>query len=373
MSRDCDCVFETSRPIRQVVRTRTRTPTMPLHLLGKKSWHVYNADNVSRVRRDEADAQARREAAEQRMQAEDAAYRTALLRGEDPVKPTVSSSFEAEDEEEDESLARGREDGARKRSRRRLRGEDDTDRDIRFAREDVEAGSKARQTLLLGSAHKSTTSKRDDTSIVDAQGHIRLFAEPSSVASLQDREQNDGNQEKKRRKEERVSKMRLDDAAGYNDSMQKGPWYASNKHANLTSQDPNTNDHLLANVPDKDVWGNEDPRRKSREQSRITSSDPFAAMQQAQSQLKQKQRDRMSWEKQQAKDLAELRDVDEDRRRRHSEHRRHRAEADDLDGFTLDSLADGKGRGGARHRSRKHRHHSRSSDKLDHQKKSCRT
>ena len=57
---------------------------MPLHLLGKKSWNVYNTDNVERVRRDEADARAREEAAEQLMQEQDAERRIALLRGEEP-------------------------------------------------------------------------------------------------------------------------------------------------------------------------------------------------------------------------------------------------------------------------------------------------
>ena len=32
---------------------------MVLHLLGKKSWNVYNTDNVERVRKDEAEARAR--------------------------------------------------------------------------------------------------------------------------------------------------------------------------------------------------------------------------------------------------------------------------------------------------------------------------
>lgn len=57
---------------------------MPRHLLGKKSWNVYNTDNVERVRCDEAKAAEREELEEQRMQEIDAARRTALLRGETP-------------------------------------------------------------------------------------------------------------------------------------------------------------------------------------------------------------------------------------------------------------------------------------------------
>ncbi|KAF8469710.1 hypothetical protein BDZ91DRAFT_63594 [Kalaharituber pfeilii] len=53
---------------------------MPLHLLSKKSWNVYNADNIERVRRDEVIAQEKEEAEEQRMQQEDAQRRMLELR-----------------------------------------------------------------------------------------------------------------------------------------------------------------------------------------------------------------------------------------------------------------------------------------------------
>ena len=43
---------------------------------------------------------------------------------------------------------------------------------------------------------------------------------------------------------------------------------------------------------DKDVWGNEDPRRKDREMARMLSDDPLASMQKAQIQLKKSKVDR---------------------------------------------------------------------------------
>jgi len=66
-------------------RQRQSTPTlnndsMPLHLLHHKSYHVYSAENVARVRRDEADAEAREAAEDARMQAADAEARMKLLR-----------------------------------------------------------------------------------------------------------------------------------------------------------------------------------------------------------------------------------------------------------------------------------------------------
>lgn len=52
------------------------------HLLGKKSWNVYNQDNIERVRRDEARAKAAEEEAEHRKKDNDAAERLRILRGE---------------------------------------------------------------------------------------------------------------------------------------------------------------------------------------------------------------------------------------------------------------------------------------------------
>jgi len=53
---------------------------MPLHLLHHKSYHVYSAENIARVRRDEADAAAHEAAEDARMQAADAEARMKLLR-----------------------------------------------------------------------------------------------------------------------------------------------------------------------------------------------------------------------------------------------------------------------------------------------------
>ncbi|KAJ2986204.1 hypothetical protein NUW58_g5139 [Xylaria curta] len=57
------------------------------HLLGKKSWNVYNPANIARVKRDEAEAQVRAEAEEKRQQDAEAKRRLAILRGEDPPTP----------------------------------------------------------------------------------------------------------------------------------------------------------------------------------------------------------------------------------------------------------------------------------------------
>ncbi|KAK6440892.1 hypothetical protein LTR95_002886 [Oleoguttula sp. CCFEE 5521] len=285
---------------------------MPLHLLGKKSWNVYNSAAIEKVRRDEADAAAREEAAEQRMQDEDAARRIAILRGETvpDLAPVV----------EDEVPRRRQEHDSKPRKRRKLRGEDDTDADIRFAREDALAGEK-----LVPVPDERATRKMEKNAEVEAE------------------------KAKKRKREEDLVTMKFSNAAGYGKGMAK-PWYA----AGAVGEREHGVGPALDEVPGKDVWGNPDPRRKEREQTRVVSNDPFAAMQQAQRQLKQSTKDKEVWELQRQKELQALKTADEERRRRRRKHEhRRRDDVDDREGFSLDATTER-----SRER-RRHRHRSR--------------
>jgi N-terminal domain of CBF1 interacting co-repressor CIR len=66
---------------------------MPLHLLHHKSWHVYNTDNIEKVRRDQQNAQRKEEEDEMRMNQADQERRLQQLRGNayntDPERPTT--------------------------------------------------------------------------------------------------------------------------------------------------------------------------------------------------------------------------------------------------------------------------------------------
>ncbi|KAI7709802.1 hypothetical protein KC353_g10114 [Hortaea werneckii] len=328
---------------------------MPLHLLGKKSWNVYNEENIARVRRDEAAAKAEEEAEEQRMQEEDSARRIALLRGEQPAPLSESASVTDAHSRigPDQGVKRSRDAGpvvSHERKRRRLRGEDDTDRDIRHAREDAKSNEKVRNAL--------TKTHEEGASLVDESGHLQLFAPPKEERHhVEKNSERQDEQERKRKRDEDRYTMRFSNANGFRQGTEK-PWYASQK--SQSAPDSRSTALQLPELAGKDVWGNEDPLRKERERNRISSNDPFAAMQQAQRQLKQSEHDRARWQTERAKEIDDLK-RDEERTRRHSRrhHRRnHGDEQDGLEGFSLDSTQ-GAGRDREDERKRRHHHHRR--------------
>lgn len=300
---------------------------MPLHLLGKKSWNVYNSANIERVRRDEAEAEAREEAEEQRLQQEDAARRTKLLRGELPVE--VQNDVGPDDLER----TRDERDRPGHRRRRRLHGEDDTDRDIRWAREDADAGREAAAVL---------SKRAKPTPLYDQDGHIQLVPVPDAkeTSKIEQNAELEAEKARKKKQDEDQYTMRFSNAAGFKNNMQ-APWYAERA-------EKATNE--ISTMPEKDVWGNEDPRRREREQRRVVSNDPLAFMQQAQRQLKQSARDKERWQEERA---AELRELERDQRKH-----RHRAkhDLDDLEPLSLDAQSSDS----HRHRKRHRKHHRRS-------------
>ncbi|KAH3919845.1 hypothetical protein HBI56_031770 [Parastagonospora nodorum] len=325
---------------------------MPLHLLGHKSWHVYNSANIARVKADEEAAAAREAADEQRMQELDAARRAAILRGQTP--PPLPDEAEKKDHPE---RKRERDDRGHTRKRRKLAGEDDTDMDIRLAasitapkEDDDEKNAKVlklRNTKL-------------DAPLTDHAGHIDLF--PIDTKEANKREKNAEVEKEKRRKErafEDQYTMRFSNAAG-REGLDK-PWYAAQqKH---DAEDSTALDY--PHLENKNVWGNEDPRRKEREHARITSNDPFAFMQQAQSQLKKAKQDKKKWAAERERELRELRAAQEREDRRERHHKRKRRDEDHVEVLRSDKA----GRDVDRDRSAKHRRHrsrSRSRDGSSH-------
>ncbi|KAI9793958.1 MAG: hypothetical protein M1833_000476, partial [Piccolia ochrophora] len=281
---------------------------MPLHLLGKKSWNVYNTENIARVRRDEAAAQAREEAEEQRTQAVDAERRMKLLTGvhAERAQPTVDDGREQEEEAKVAHAPPGRE-----KKRRRIAGEDDTDRDIRLAKE-----TNALVPSGLEPGHLPSTRKpASNAPLTDHAGHINLFPEERSKSHVAKNPEAEAEAAKKKREYEDQYTMRFSNAAGFKQGLET-PWYSSRSTTQLAGED----------VVGKDVWGNEDPRRKEREKVRREDGDPLASMRKGVRQLKSSERDKRAWEEEREQELREL------RRAQKQDRRAQRRQDDGLDG-----------------------------------------
>lgn len=286
------------------------------HTDAAQSWNVYNSDNIARVKADEEAAAAREAAADQRMQELDAERRAAILRGRTP--PPLPDHVDAEDGKR----KRDRE-GGHDRKRRKLKGEDDTDMDIRLAASMTKPkGGNEDDAKVLKLRRPAS-----DAPLTDHAGHIDLF--PVDVKESLKREKNAEAEKEKRKKEQAFEDqytMRFSNAAG-RDGLSK-PWYAA-QHTTDPVTEEGTRALEYPGLENKNVWGNEDPRRKEREQARISSNDPFAFMQMAQTQLKRSKEDKKRWVDERKRELMELRDAQDlearrdERHRRSSHHRTH--------------------------------------------------
>ncbi|KAE8377244.1 hypothetical protein BDV26DRAFT_293330 [Aspergillus bertholletiae] len=265
------------------------------------SWNVYNPENIARVRRDEAQAQAREEEQERRMQEVDAERRIQILRGERPSTPPPPPRSPSPVSRHDKT--NHAEDTARSRKRRRLAGENDTDRDIRFAREDAQ--------IALAKREEFTATRSSDAPLYDSAGHIDLF--PSQQPPDKRTEKNpDAEKESAERQKayEDQYTMRFSNAAGFRQSVSQKPWYSS---SGTEAMAPDS-------ISGKDVWGNEDPLRREREKARVDANDPLAAMKKGVRQLKSVEQERRKWDEERRREMEVLKQEE----KRRSRHRRRR-------------------------------------------------
>ncbi|OAL35020.1 hypothetical protein AYO20_05735 [Fonsecaea nubica] len=284
---------------------------MPLHLLHKKSWNVYSPANIERVKRDEA--KARDQAAEQE--------KNDLRR-------------EADDRL---SILQQQGKGKSRTLKRKLPGEDDTDRDIRLA---------------LESTSKSTSKPRQDyASLVDAGGHISLVPAPEKRSHVDQQQRKD------------PYTVYLSDAVNGRDGP-KDTWYTSIQ-------------------PEREKWGDEDPRKQERELTRLNANDPLAAMKRGVKALRENERQRQEWMKERERDLAEVKGTKRNERHHRKRKRRTAHDKDDLESLEEFNLDEGytKAEVSARHQERRsehrhrrrhehhrhHRHHRHGRQKENHQ------
>lgn len=328
--------------------------TITSHLLGKKSWNVYNPENIARVKRDEAQAKAREEEDERRIQEIDAERRIQILRGERPPTPPPPPSPRDLAETPTQSDRGFTDEAGRYRKKRRLAGEDDTDRDIRLAREDAAQAAAQRDELAV--------SRRDgkdaQAPLLDSAGHINLFPESANKKGDKNAE-TEAERERKKRSYEDQYTMRFSNAAGFKEQAGRQPWYSSGSQ---TVAAPDA-------MPEKNVWGNEDPMRKQREEARMNSNDPLAAMKRGVRQLKATEQERKRWNDEKRKELEALKA--EERRSSRSKQRRRSNSIGSLDGFQLDAPeVDTEDHDRSRRHRHRHHHHRRhrETSREDHQR-----
>lgn len=277
--------------------------------MGKKSWNVYNQDNIAKVKRDEALAKAKEEAEEQHMQEVDAERRMQILRGQVPTP-----ILEIEDRKDDSGRKRSYDGPPRERKRRKLAGEDQTDFEMRIAQE---------TSLALRAETRIVLRNPMDAPLLDHSGHIDLFLQDYSRKVVEKNEEVEKEKAKKKKELENQTKMRFSDAAGYKRDLEN-PWYSKAGTESLAVEDE---------AAGKDVWGNEDPRRKEREAARISMNDPLAFMRQGAAKVRQVEKERKSWREEKEREVKEFKDEE---RRKRKRKRDDDDEDDNLDGFSMD-------------------------------------
>lgn len=244
------------------------------------------------------------------MQEVDAERRIQILRGlavEAPAAPVEEKQVGRRDLDRPD----------RDRKRRRITGEDDTDRDIRFAQEN--------NALVPAKAELQMKSKKSsDAPITDVNGHINLFPVDGTRHNAPKNAEVEAEKAKKQKEFEDQYTMRFSNAAGFKQAIGQTPWYHKVGAVGNESGDPET--------PSKDVWGNEDPRRREREKLRTVADDPLAAIQKGVAGVREVERERKKWKEEKDREIRELEEAERRRERR----RRKKRDADDLEGFNLD-------------------------------------
>lgn len=281
------------------------------------------------------------------MQELDAERRMQILRGEIPTPLPIEDTPTDHDRD-----YRGRDRGefGRERKRRKKAGENDTEFEMRIVKEDAERSdqlSKSSQLVLR---------KDSSAPLTDHKGHISLFPESMPKRAEKNPEAEAEAAKKKREYEDQYT-MRFSNAAGFKQDIGSKPWYSKADNIALADRDIEVEGE---EVVGKDVWGNEDPRRKERQMQRLVSSDPLAMMKAGAAQVRQVEKERKQWREEKEREIASM-DKEERRKRK-----RRRDDDDDLDSFKLDE--DGSRRREHRDKDKvreKSREHRRSSHKED--------
>lgn len=229
------------------------------------------------------------------MQEVDAQRRLAILRGEAP--PPIEDSHEEKGHVARASDSQWRSSGTRRQRKRA--GEDDTDFELRVAKDKASAGDKSADLL-----RQATSS----APIVDHAGNIDLFGEQVHVEKNEEAERET---HKKKREYEDQYTMRFSKATGHHGTS--NPWYSTPELSTIAAEES-----------PKNVFGNDDPRRKERAAQRLSASDPLAMMKRGAAKVREIGYDRKVYQEERDEELRQLRKEEKRRERRRSRSPRSR-------------------------------------------------
>ena len=224
--------------------------------------------------------------------------------------------------------------------RRRVAGEDDTERDIRYAKED--------QEVAVQRAEPAPLRKPKNVRLTDSDGHINLLAAEATRQQKPTNPEAAAEEAKKKREFEDQYTMRFSNAAGFKQDVSEQPWYSAKSGR---AEDANE-------APGKNVWGKDDPRRRKRDKVRLAADDPMAAMQKGVQGVRRVEKERLDWRRERQKELDDL--VREEKRKR-KRSRKH--DDSDLEDFRLEETVEPASKASKacdRHHHR-HKHHEENS------------
>lgn len=237
------------------------------------------------------------------MQEVDSERRIRLLRGEsvEPVPKDIGRTTSPSTQHDSER------EGYRERKKRKIYGEDDTERDIRYAKEIQTIAS-------VGTSLALSQNKKIDAPITDHNGHISLFPGEASLIGNTNNLEAEAERSKKEREYEDQYTMRFSNAGGFKKNVGESPWYSSG-----ASMKPDDREETVS----KNIWGNDDPRRKDREKSRLAADDPLAIIQRGVQGVRRVERERKVWDEERRREIDGLINIEkrEAKQRRHNSHR----------------------------------------------------
>lgn len=314
------------------------------------------------------------------MQDADAARRLAILRGETP--PPLPEPEQPADPSDKKHTRRDRDGtfGGAGRKRKRA-GEDDTDFEMRVARERAEEGARVAGELAGPSGSKRQKQKeREEVNIVDSRGHIDLVGPPPKDAGA------GGGDDRKETRQELYERRTRETVEKFESNYRNGvfagqPWYEEAERrrpivnalflnycrAAVAATDADRseaqreavreslrNAERMLEAPTTNVWGKDDPKRREREMARLDANDPLAAMRSGAKKVRDVLKERRKEAEERWRELEQLRQEERRRDRRKKREHEHADEDENEDGPLPASHRSGRSE---RRHHREERHH----------------